>query len=672
MKFPLTESAKKLLEKRYIHKELGEESWEDVVYRVVRHVMGKPDFKHWDEVYDMILERYFVPNSPTLVNAGTKIGGLSACFVVPFEDSLEEIAKTKYQFMKIAQKGGGCGTTLSKIRPEGMPVAGSTHSKAGGPIKFFNTICEDMKAMTQAGFRRMAMMGTMSADHPDIEKFIIAKTEEGLMDVTNISVMATDDFMIRAIDGINYHLIWNNMIYGKDSMNAGEILNLIAKQAWLNGEPGLLFEDTINENTPYKYSGQYILATNPCGEQPLPSYGVCNLGSIDVSKYWNEKGLYDFDLLGKHVELAIIFLNAVVDVAEWPTPEIADWVKRNRPVGLGIMGLADLFLQLEIPYGGPESLEWTGSILNVFQTMATKTSEELANLQGVPEACKELPSPRRNITVLSIAPTGSIAMIAGCSHGIEPIYSPAYIRYDEDGDSYEERHPLADKDYFRSAINGDPDRIVNWMQHVDVQATCQNYVDSGVSKTINFPNDATVDDIKAAMIYAWQSGCKGITVYRDGSRNYQILNDEISLDFENGRVTMGPGDRPMVLDSRTYKLKGGDSNGNVYVTVSFNDRKPWEVFYNSLSIDLKDVQMRDGFSRLSSLALRWGVPVDELVKELRQIPAQSLKSVPARIALVLEDVDSEFSARLCPECGELLSIAEGCSICESCGYSECG
>lgn len=827
MRFPLTKSAQKLLEKRYIHKELGESSWEDVVERVLEAVV--PNNK--DAYREILLERYFVPNSPCLVNAGTKINGLSACYVVPLEDSLESIYRTKFEFAKICQKGGGCGTTLSNIRPEGEPVAGSTHSHAAGPVEFGDTICKDMDALTQAGFRNMAMMLTMRFDHPDIENFITAKTEEGSMHTTNISVMIKGEHMKKIVNDEPVVLQFGDKNYGK--IPAKYLFDLIAQHAWKNGEPGLLFEDTINEHTPYKYSGQYIESTNPCvsgdtriltvdgpkriqdlvgtnvqvyawnprtklpviktmrnirktksnaelleiefdsglkvkvtpdhnfrgfrgnkvlakelrvgqsvrsfavsqhkngqlrahawvddkthqkvvsitptnsedvyngtvddvhtyiigdpeyrgpsdngvysgivscncGEQPLPEYGVCNLGSIDLSKFINA-GEVNWSKLERTVELSVEFLDAVLDVSDWPLEKIEQWVQDNRAIGLGVMGLADALLELEMVYGSNESLEWIHTVMEFISTKATKTSERLGEEKGIPKNCELLPTPRRNITTLSIAPTGSIAIIAGCSHGIEPIYSPVYTRLDEDNNKYDFIHPKAGKNYFRSAINDDPNKIVHWKSHIEVQGAFQFYVDSGVSKTINFPKDATVEDIKNSFIYAWRNNCKGITVYRDGSRKHQILNPKKDLDFDSGPVTIESiGERKRVLDSKTFKIKGGDENGNVYVTVSFDKDRPYEVFYNSLSLGLEDVQMRDGFSRLSSLALRWGVPVEELIKELRQIPAQSLKSVPARIAKVLEELITDVE---CPKCGTALQMIEGCESCLVCGYSKCG
>lgn len=661
MKYPLTSTAQQILEKRYIHKELGESSWEDVTNRVLSFVL--PDKKDDFLLKQMLLERYFLPNSPTLVNAGTKIGGLSACFVVPFEDSIEGIAETKYWFMKIAQKGGGCGTSLSNIRPRGLPVAGSTHANAGGPVSFYNTICEDMKAMTQAGFREMAMMGTMSVTHPDIKHFIMAKSEEGVMHTTNLSVVVTSDFMASVVMNSEFRqfFVKDDEIIVDQMVPAKEIFDLVVHQAWLNGEPGLLFDTTINRDTPYRYSDQTIYASNPCGEQPLPEFGACNLGSIDVSKFFDSEIGIDYIGLGTNVDRAITFLDAAIDKAEWPIPEIGEWVQNNRPVGLGIMGFADLLLEMGIEYGSQESLEIAEDLISFIYREAIKTSEWLGEQYGTPRSCTYLSTPRRNITVLSIAPTGSLALIAGCSHGIEPIFAPTTVRNDKTG-VYVDTNPHAEAEYFRSAINDDETKIVTWKQHIDIQAKFQEYVDSGVSKTINLPNSATKEDVREAFMYAWEKGCKGITVYRDGSRDEQVL----STDFKETPVTLE--ERPRVLDSKTVKLSNG-GEGNVYVTVGYTNETPTEVFVNGPSVRLYDVQMRDGFSRLSSLALRYGVPVIRLVKELRQVRAQSLKDVPAQIASVLEEL--EIKDHECPDCGSELVPDSGCYSCTVCGFSRC-
>jgi ribonucleoside-diphosphate reductase alpha chain len=661
LKFPLFEVAKSVLSKRYVHFSLGEKDWSDVVNRVIGFVVPGRE----EEFRELLLERYFLPNSPTLVNAGTKISGLAACFTLDMEDSLEGIYKTKYRFAKICQKGGGVGISLAKLRPEGMPVAGSTHSKAAGPIKFFNTICEDGKALTQAGFREAAIMGTMPISHPDVEKFIVAKTEEGKMSTANISVMVTDEFMQAVLNDESWHLYFSTDNNTKSSsVSAKKLFDLISKQAWQNGEPGLIYVDTVNNNSPYRFSGQVIETVNACAEEPLPFFGACVLGSIDLSKFY-EDGRFNWNFLAEVTRKAIIFLDSIIDVSTWPIPEIEEWVKNNRAVGLGVMGFADLLLKMGIPYGSSASIQWAEDLGHYIYGIAHETSVALGIEKGVPEACKNLPTPRRNVTLLSVAPTGSLAILSGCSHGIEPNYAPETTRRDKTG-TYVIKHPEADKDYFRSAINEDKLKRVSWKEHIDILSAWQKYVDAGCSKTINMPNEATTEDVKSAFIYAWQVGCKAVTVYRDGSRQVQVLsaeNPKISGEKENP-VTV---ERPHLLESKTFKIKNGAEN--TYVTISYKDNKPYEVFVNAPSTLLHDIQSRDAVSRLSSLALRYGVPTAALIKELKQIPAQTFKSVPLQIASTLEEIAEAFLK--CPNCGGVLELKEGCKSCSGCGYSAC-
>lgn len=510
-------TAQNILHKRYLKP--GETSWEDVVNRVVNHVCkGEPD-DIISNTRDMILYRYFIPNSPCLVNSGTPGGGLSACFVVDFNDTIEDIYKTKYDFALIARKGGGCGTTLSKLRPEGSKVNGSTHGYAAGPVNFFNTICHDMEIIAQGGFRAMAMMGTMSVYHPDILKFIKAKTEEGKMSTTNISVVVDDKFMSAVRDDEYFTTTFNGETY--ETISAKGVFDLIVEGAWKNGEPGLLFYDRINDS-PYKYSKQEILATNPCGEQPLPPNGVCNLGSLDISKFLDDDKALDLWLFEVAIRYGVRFLDNVVTHSSYPTKDIQEWVDKNRPVGIGIMGLADYYMKREVAYGSDQALEELEFIMSFMKGIAEDESIELGEQRGVPEACKVLPNPRRNITVLSIAPTGTISLLADCNSGIEPFFSEITIRKDNTG-TYEIGGIDNLPEYFRCAVSANGATEVTWEEHVRTQASAQKFVDSGVSKTINFPNYTHKDTIAKAFMLAWELDCKGITVYRNGSREKEVL-----------------------------------------------------------------------------------------------------------------------------------------------------
>lgn len=521
-KTELTDTALNILQKRYFKP--GETSWEDdVAKRIVDWVcIDEPD-EMKSAILEMIANRYFLPNSPCIVNSGTDGGGLSACFVVDLKDTIEDIYKTKLDFALIARKGGGCGTTLSKLRPEGSKVGGSTHGYAAGPIDFYNTICHDMEILTQGGFRAMAMMGTISVYHPDILKFIHAKTDEGKMTTTNISVVVDDDFMRAVRDNDTYTTVFDGKEY--ETLSARHVFNQIVEGAWKNGEPGLLFYDAIN-NSPYKYSNQTILATNPCGEQPLPPNGVCNLGSLDISKFLDDNKQIDLWLLETAVRLSVKFLDDVCSRSSYPTKDITEWMQNNRPVGLGIMGLADYYLDRGVAYGSAEALEELEFILSFMKGIAEDESISLGEDRGVPLECQKLPVPRRNITLLSIAPTGTISLLAGCNSSIEPFFSEITLRDDKTG-SYTIASGDDKLDHFRCAVSSNGAKEVTWEEHVYTQASAQKFIDSGVSKTINFPNHTHRETIAKAFMLAWELGCKGITVYRNGSRELEVLKPKL-------------------------------------------------------------------------------------------------------------------------------------------------
>lgn len=515
----LSDMAWNILKKRYFQP--GEATWEQLSRRVINNVWYREEFsKDRTSALRMLENRYFIPNSPTLVNAGSRNGGMIACFVVDFPDTIEGIYKTKLDFALIAKKGGGCGTSLTKIRPKNSPVAGSTHGYAGGAIAFFDTICYDMTAMTQSGFREMAMMGTMSVYHPDIKNFITAKSTEGKMRTTNISVTVDDEFMNKVEAGEKYWTKFKGIKY--EELDAREIFNMIVEGAWKNGEPGILFYSRINES-PYKYSYQEIVASNPCGEQPLPPNGCCNLGSLDLSKFYRN-GAFDFDLFEKAIRLGIRFLDQVIDRNIYPTIEIEQWAEDNRPVGLGTMGLADLLLLEKIAYGSKECLDYIDKIYSFMLYIAEDESEKLGALLGIPKACEFLPKPRRNITVTTVAPTGTIGLLAGVhGSGCEPIFSEFTTRQDTTG-TYQIFHPNYEEPYFRCAVSSNGATEVTWKEHVLVQTQIQKYIDSGVSKTINFPNKTHRETIGDAFMMAWKLGAKGITVYRNGSRSVEVLS----------------------------------------------------------------------------------------------------------------------------------------------------
>lgn len=514
----ISKVAQNILQKRYYSP--GEKSWEDIANRVIEWVIPDAPEERKNLTREMIVNTYFVPNSPCLVNSGKPEGGLSACFVVDFPDTIEGIYKTKLDFALIARKGGGCGTSLSQIRPEGSSVAGSTHGYAGGPIKFADTISHDAEALTQAGFRSMAIMFTQSVYHPDILKFITAKTEEGRIANANISVTVDNKFMEAVVADKEYWTRFKGKKYQK--YRARDVFEMIVEGMWKNGEPGILFYDRINDS-PYKYAGEELIATNPCSEQPLSSNGSCNLGSLDLSKFLDSDNNFQWDKFEVATRYAMRFLDAVVDKGGFPTPEIKEWGKSHRAVGLGIMGYADLLLMKEIAYGSQEALDLLEEILAFMDDISVDESEIMGEELGVPEKCKSLPTPRRNITTNTIAPTGTISLIAGCSSGIEPIFSEITVRNDKTG-TYTFENDLAEKDYFRCAVSSNGAKEVTWEEHIETLASSQKYIQSGVSKTINFPNNTKRENIANAVMLAWQKGCKGVAVYRNGSRKVEVLS----------------------------------------------------------------------------------------------------------------------------------------------------
>lgn len=515
----ISAAALNILKRRYFHAE--ETKWDDVVTRVINYVLPEEEFDKGQrtDTYAMILNRYFIPNSPCLVNSGKIGGGLLACFVVDFKDSILDIYKTKLDFALVAKKGGGCGTTLSNLRPKGSLVSGSVHGYAGGPIDFYDTICHEMQVITQAGFRNMAQMGTMSVYHPDILEFIVVKELEGKMSTTNLSVVVDDAFMTKVENDETYWTEFNGVKYKE--LKARDVFNLIVDGAWRNGEPGILFHDTINDS-PYKYSGQLIQATNPCAEQPLPPNGSCNLGSIDISKFLLNDLTLDLMKFEYCIRLGIRFLDSVITKNTFPTDDIKEWALNNRPVGIGLMGLADYYLRRGIAYGSEKALEEFGFIMEFMKNIAEDESINLGEELGVPEACKVLPVPRRNVTLISIAPTGTISLLSGCNSGIEPVFSEIIVRNDKTG-SYQFENDLASKDYFRCAVSANGAQEVTWEEHIRTQAVAQKFTDSGVSKTINFSQYTHKDTIAKSFLLAWKLKCKGITVYRDQSRKVQVL-----------------------------------------------------------------------------------------------------------------------------------------------------
>lgn len=567
----LSPNARLVLEKRYLKKDASGrpvESPEDMFRRIAKNVASadlrydkNADIVFLEErFYELLSTLQFLPNSPTLMNAGRDLQQLFGCFVLPLEDSIDSIFDTVKQAAIIHKSGGGTGFSFSHIRPRN-DIVSSSGGCASGPISFMKVFNEATEAINQGGFRRGANMAVLRVDHPDILDFIHAKQSEGVLTNFNLSVGVTDAFMQAAEKNQDFPLINPRTKAVSKIVHARGLFDEMVHSAWENGEPGMLFLDAMNADNPTPCIGE-IEGTNPCGEQPLLPFEACVLGSINLSKTTKRnKGNYeiDWDCLERGIQLAVHFLDNVIDVNKYPLPQIEHLTKGNRKIGLGIMGLADLFIKLGISYNSEEALQYTDKLLRFFSQKANEASIKLAAERGVfPNYHRSVYSqkngPRyRNATRTTIAPTGTISIIANCSSGIEPLFAVAYTRHVLVEGGLPEIHPLFEEIVKRRGCYSErlleeiskegsiqkrkdiPEdvkkifitaRDVSPEQHVKIQATCQKYIDSGVSKTINFSKESTVDDVKKVFLLAYQSRCKGITVYRDKSRLSQVLSIE--------------------------------------------------------------------------------------------------------------------------------------------------
>ncbi len=501
----------------------------------------------------------FLPNSPTLMNAGREHGQLAACFVLPVEDDLAGIFDALKWAALIHQSGGGTGFAFSRLRPRG-DVVKTTHGVASGPVSFMRVYDSATEIIKQGGVRRGANMAVLAASHPDIEEFVDAKRGAGLENF-NLSVAAPDALFRAAAEGAPWELRHPRSGAVVRRIGAAGLLDRIADSAWASGEPGLVFIDRVEAANPTPDAGRFE-AVNPCGEQPLLPYEACTLGSVNLSRF-EAGGRVDFESLAGCVRDAVRFLDDVLDVNGWPLPQIADISHRNRKVGLGVMGFADLLVRLGVAYDSPEALAVADEVMGFVQREAHSASEALARERGpFPGfATSALASagcaPRRNATVTTVAPTGTLALIAGCSSGIEPLFALTYVRRALDSSRLEEEHPLL-ADALRAAgaegvlptirtmgrargVAGVPETVsrlfataydVSPEVHVRMQAAFQRHTDNGVSKTVNLPRHATVADVAGAYRLAFALGCKGITVYRDGSREKQVLTSGATRNGE--------------------------------------------------------------------------------------------------------------------------------------------
>lgn len=516
--------AREILVDRYLWKDDSGnpcETPEQMLMRVANHVASAektaPLRYMWaDEYYDVMAKLLFLPNSPTIMNSGRPAphGQLAACFVIGIEDSMESICEAIRKQMLIHKSGGGTGFNFSNLRSCGARV-NSTNGRASGPISFMGLFDKATETVQQGGMRRGANMGILNVDHPDIHEFIHCKDKDGTIANFNISVGVYDSFMEKA-----------------EADPAGpeaELLDEIAETAWRTGDPGIIFLDAINRGNTTPELGP-LTSTNPCGESPLYPNEACNLGSINLARMVSKDG-FDFELLDRTAAIATRFLDSVIDVNHYPLPEISEAVRHTRKIGLGVMGWADLLFRLRIPYDSDRALELAEKIMSAIRETAHRTSAELSKEKGIPEVLKHLG--RRNATLTCIAPTGTIALLADCSSGIEPLFALEHTRVRTQVDGTKVVMKQVNRYYAEALKEGLQEDVIRSvfvtshdvapLSHVRTQGVFQKYTDLAVSKTVNLPHDSSVKDVLDSYILAWKLGCKGITIYRDGSKSMQVL-----------------------------------------------------------------------------------------------------------------------------------------------------
>lgn len=755
-----TANAKTVLERRYLAKDQDGKVTEtiDELFHRVASAIAEADAAYGstgDEIkelegqfYDMMTSREFMPNSPTLMNAGRPLGQLSACFVLPVEDSMADIFDTVKYAALVHQSGGGTGFSFSRLRPEGSIVR-STGGVASGPVSFMKVFNAATEAVKQGGTRRGANMGMLRVDHPDILKFIDCKENNDEINNFNISVAITDKFMEAVKNGTEYELINPHTGEVSGTLDARTVFDKIVDAAWRNGEPGVVFIDEMNRYNPTPALGE-IESTNPCGEQPLLPYEACNLGSINLGLCVAEDDgipTIDYDRLSRIVRTAVHFLDNVIDVNRYPLPKIDENTRKTRKIGLGIMGFADMLLKLGVPYNSVEAEKAAEEVMSLIQSEGRAASAELAAERGVFPAWKESVFgienlPVRNATITTIAPTGTISIIADASGGCEPMFAYAFTKNVMDGDKllvcndflveklkeagvYSEAlmHRIAEEGTLahipeipaeiRRVFVCAHDISPEW--HIRIQAAFQKYTDNAVSKTINFPNSATREEVKEAYMLAYKLGCKGTTVYRDGSRDSQVLTtgtakEEKPLEIPSslfGNIIPRP--RPGMTWGATEKMKIGC--GSLFITVNRDENGICEVF-TSTGKGGGCPSQSEATARLVSIALRSGISQKEILAQLKGIRCpstvrqQGMKctSCPDAIARTIEKmskilgtetmginpdlIEEEKPApqpaskgnkpilgaddRLhCPECGKVLRHEGGCTVCD-CGFSHCG
>ncbi len=765
----LAKNGIKVLERRYLKRDTEGRVLErpkDMFARVARTIAAadlktEPD-ADVDAVarrfYDMMTSLEFMPNSPTMMNAGRELGQLSACFVLPVEDSMESIFEAVKHTAMIHKSGGGTGFSFSRLRPKD-DVVQSTKGVSSGPVSFMKVFDTATETIKQGGTRRGANMGILRVDHPDILGFISCKTTETSLNNFNISVAVTEEFMDAVKTGEEYDLTNPHTGQVVRRLDAAKVFDTMVRLGWLNGEPGVIFIDRLNKDNPTPHIGT-IESTNPCGEQPLLPYESCNLGSINLGRFVRD-GELDLNRLRDTVHTAVHFLDNVIEANRYPLPEIERVTKGNRKIGLGIMGYADMLIELGISYCSEEALKRAEDVMSFVQREARVASANLAEKRGpFPNFKGSMfdssgSRPLRNATTTTIAPTGTISIIAGCSSGIEPLFGVAFVRNVMDDDELVEVNPAFKRIARQEGFYSDelmrkvaregclsnvpevPERIrrlfvtshdISPEWHVRTQAAFQKYTDNAVSKTVNLSNSATEADVAEVYRLAYLLGCKGVTVYRDGSRSEQVLNiekvnrkgakGEAAAPILPGPAKLVPRERPEMVTGSTQKMTTGC--GGLYVTINEDDVGIFELFTAMGKAGGCASSQAEAISRLISLSLRAGVDADAIIRQLAGVRcpspvwkdgemvlscadaiARALKGFMARpserqkmaaeqtATQAMQAKKGEESAEesskpssavsstdgfvvTCPDCGSAVQHSEGCMLCNACGFSKCG
>ncbi len=741
---PFTKNAEVVLDRRYLAKdpETGAvtETPDEMLRRVARNLAqaeanypgGKKRQKKVEqEFFDFMRRLDFLPNSPTLMNAGRELQQLSACFVLPVEDNLPAIFERVKQTALIHKSGGGTGFSFSRLRPEGDRVSG-TGGVASGPVSFIGAFDSATEVVKQGGTRRGANMGILNHDHPDVMKFIRAKADGDYLNNFNISIAVTNRFMEQAKKKQDYNLVNPRTGAITGQLNAAKVLDTMTELAWATGDPGMVFLDRMNESNPNPSLGR-VESTNPCGEQILLPFESCNLGSINLTNFvdafapsveQSPKTRINWTELSNCVKTSVRLLDDVIDMNQYPIPEIDEMSRKTRRIGVGVMGFADLLMMLGIPYDSADALQLAEDLMQFIQAETARHSGELTEERGCYPAWEggvyakeDPPRPMRNSAPVTIAPTGTISIIAGVSSGIEPLFALSYVRNVMDRTKLVEVNPIFEavakaegfyspelmeelaeqgslqnlenvpdwaKRVFRTAQDISPE----W--HVRMQAAFQKFTDNSVSKTINLPSDATVDDVKKAYLLAYETGCKGITVYRDQSKAEQVLStgsggrsitnnagdgstpdeqqdsatldamasrngsEEAEMPVPTGNSPQAEGEqqapktqprlvkaRPRQIQGITEKIRTG--HGSLYVTVNFESDQPFEIFSAQGKAGGCDSAQLEAISRLASLALRSGISAEKVVSQLEGITCcpmydngSLVRSAPDGIAQILQ------------------------------------